>query len=114
MIDISMARARIMLRMPYFSTAIMSLRPVQKPGLGTFACDKYWNLYYDPALEWNLDSTVGALIHELQHLLRLHHERQVDPDPDTANIAEDAEINDDLLDDGLTLPSNPVPQKLRN
>jgi predicted metal-dependent peptidase len=112
MIDFFMARARVLVRFHYFSNAVMSLIPVEKVGLGTFACDARWNLYYDPTLDWDLNETTGVIIHELQHLLREHHSRKIDPDPRRANIAADAEINDDLLEMKLSLPNPVTPASL--
>ena len=34
---------------PYFTALLMSLHPVESPGIGTMAVDKYGRLYYDPA-----------------------------------------------------------------
>ncbi|WP_268642952.1 DUF2201 family putative metallopeptidase [Nocardiopsis sp. EMB25] len=58
--------------------------------------------------------TRGAWIHEVSHLLRDHHGRADRfravrwADPLRANIAHDCEINDDLVADGLDLPSGAV------
>lgn len=98
-----MARAKVLVRFHYFSTAVMSMIPVERVGLGTFACDARWNIYYDPTLDWDLNQAACGIIHELEHLLREHHARRIDSDPWRANIAGDAEINDDLQEMKLSL-----------
>jgi predicted metal-dependent peptidase len=62
---------------PYLSPYIYALNPVEKPGLGTMAVDKYGRLYYDP--EWCESLTVeqGAYVihHEAAHLILRHCHR---------------------------------------
>lgn len=85
--------------------------PVAAPGYGTWAVDKYWRLYIDPALlvgddAWSVLDASGVLLHELGHLLRVHADRATAlPQPFSHplwNLAADAEINDDLLDAGTS------------
>lgn len=89
------------LERPYFSVALAALTPVAKPGLGTFAVDKFWRFYYDPEfLEKSPLKTLSGLLadHELQHLLRDHASRaqRISAEPTRWNVAGDAEINDDI------------------
>ena len=37
-------------QMPYYAAGLFALMPVAAPGLGTFAVDKHWRLYMDPAM----------------------------------------------------------------
>lgn len=100
-------------RMPYYAHALFAVQAVAAEGLGTFAVDRRWRLYVDPALlvgaqQWT-PAVIGAvLLHEIGHLLREHGERAevlAHPVNHTAwNLAADAEINDDLLDAGVGLP----------
>lgn len=106
------ARLRSMQRFPYFATALLQLQPQTAPGLGTLAVDDRWRLYVDPEVlqVWGQERTAGALLHEVMHLLRGHHDRA----PRGAdsrhrwNVAADLEINDDLDDAGVALPDGVV------
>lgn len=104
-------------RMWYFADGLFSVIPVAAPGLGTFAVDRSWRLYMDPAVlvgdqVWGPQKTATALLHETSHLLRDHAGRaDALPQPLSQiawNYAGDAEINDDLLDAGLVFPIDPV------
>lgn len=103
------------IRMPYFATALFALRPVQAPGLGTFAVDPAWRLFVDPATVQRLPvHQIGSLLlHEVMHLLRDHAGRGeslgvTDRTAEAWNTACDAEINDDLIEAEVPLPDDPV------
>ncbi len=108
-------------RWPFVADAILAMSPVAQPGLGTLAVDARWRLYYDPAkiMEWTVQELKNVVLHEVSHLLRDHAPRAdraaviSDQDRKDWNLACDAAINDDLLEQGETLPGNPVtPQNL--
>ena len=108
--ELQAARLRLVKSHPYLAAAAWTLHPVKKPGLGTLAVDMYWRLYYDPAVitRWTVEQLSGVLYHEIAHLLRDHASRMQNFDRMTANIAADAEINDDLIAEGVKLPDDPV------
>lgn len=89
---------------------LRNLEPVRREE-GTLAVDKYHRLYWGPISEtWTDKEFVGCLWHEVNHLLR-HHPERLDGMPKAhnmapavANLAADLEINDDLRDQGITLP----------
>lgn len=62
---------------PYISPYVYSLTPVEKPGLGTMAVDKYGRMYYDP--EWSKTLTLEqggyVVVHEAVHLILRHCHR---------------------------------------
>lgn len=102
---------------PYFAHALFAMSPVAAEGLGTFAVDRAWRLYMDPALlredsEWSVVQAGAVLIHEVNHLLRDHAPRadavETRVDRVRWNYAADAEINDDLVAAGLALPEGVV------
>ena len=116
----------------YLGQAIFAMQFVPVPGAMKkygfpMAVDKYWRCYVD--VEWldtvTPDEGMAVLIHEVQHLLRGHPERQVainameigvtqsGQEVSVWNLAGDAEINDDLESEKLQLPgSYVVPDKL--
>jgi len=108
--ELQAARLRLVKERPYLAAAAWALQPVPRPGLGTLAVDQWWRLYYDPAVttKWTVEELAGVLYHEICHLLRDHAARMKDLDRVAANIAADAEINDDLIGEGVRLPDEPI------
>lgn len=96
---------------PYLAHALFAVRPVAAEGLGTFAVDRAWRLYVDPATlaQWGPRTAGAVLVHEVCHLIRDHAGRAAGlPGPvdhERWNLATDAAINDDLIRAGLPLPS---------
>lgn len=114
-VEIQAARLKLAKTHPYLASALWAMVPVAKPGLQTMAIDMFWRLYFDPEVvnRWSVEEIAGVLYHEVQHLLRNHPERLKNEDRILGNIAKDAEINDDLLTEGILLPGTPVtPQGL--
>jgi len=107
-------------RFPYLASGIFGARVVAVPGIGTVAVDSGWRLWADPELtaNWTAAELGSVLVHHVCHLLREHGPRAglagVRPDEARTWIrSADAEINDDLVPAGLTLPGDPVlPQHL--
>ena len=115
------ARLRATKDRPYLATALWSMIPVESKTMPfPMAVDKYWRIYYNPDMisQWETKMCAGVLYHEVYHLLRNHADRassmHIGPDNYMAwNIAADAEINDDLLAEGITLPDDCItPAKL--
>lgn len=108
--ELQVARLRLAKGRPYLAAAAWALSPIAKPGLGTMAVDMYWRLYYDPAAiaQWTVEMVEGVLYHEICHLLRNHAERMSEFDPELSNKAADAEINDDLIREGVCFPTRPL------
>ncbi len=98
---------------PYLASALYALTVVASEQARTMAVDRYWRCYVAPAFvaETGVEELAGVWIHEVAHLLRDHHGRADrlpaadQRDPLRINIAQDCEINDDLLSDGLGLPA---------
>ncbi len=113
------ARLRAARLQPYLATAVFALVPVASPGLGTFAVDRYWRVYVDveTARAWGVEHTAAVLVHEAHHVLRDHHRRAEACGVTSTthrlwNLAADAAINDDLIDDALPLPGGVLPRHL--
>ena len=102
-----LARARLQaLRLcPYLAAAITSLTFYRADGIATFAVDARLRVFVDPAVlcEWSVSQTAGALIHEVNHVLRGHFAR-ARGSKEIWNVASDLEINDDLARARIELP----------
>lgn len=106
------ARYRAATDRPYLAAALYALAIVESQQVPTIGVDTHWRCYVSAEF---VDGTpvpelAGAWIHEVAHLLRDHHGRTAQlPQHERrnhhrVNIAQDCEINDDLLSDGLLLP----------
>ncbi|MFD0585573.1 vWA domain-containing protein [Dactylosporangium darangshiense] len=101
---------------PYLASALYALSVVPSWHLATMGVDRHWRLYVNPdfVAAHPVDELAGVWIHEVAHLLRDHHGRadrltHADRgDHRRVNIAQDCEINDDLIEDGLALPADRV------
>ena len=106
------------------ASALLSLNMIPKKGLGTFATDKYYRMYYDPevTMKWFKEATEvtdknpcgtcgatshhpiayigGVICHEVWHPLRKHYARSesIHAHHGLWNMAGDCEINDDILE----------------
>lgn len=109
-----LARLVAVERAPYLAHALFAVRAVAADGLGTFAVDRSWRLYLDPATlaAWGPQVSGGVLIHEAGHLVRDHAGRAAalpgPVDHERWNYATDAAINDDLIRAGIALPDGVV------
>jgi len=102
-------RVEALERMPYMASILMALRPLNAPGLGTFACDPYFRLYidFDAVTKLGPEFCAEALLHECCHLFQHDAERAVEHgvaprDRMTFNVAADCANNDDLIDAGCS------------
>jgi len=105
--DLNAWRATALERMPYMATILLHLRPLNAPGLGTFACDRHLRLYvdFDAVTAWGVTTCAEALLHECFHIFaddaRRSDEFGVTPERHPQwNIASDAANNDDLVEAG--------------
>ncbi|MEW1838298.1 VWA-like domain-containing protein [Nonomuraea angiospora] len=106
------ARYRAASERPYLASALYSLTVVPSSDVPTMAVDRHWRCYVSPAFvaATSVPELAGVWIHELAHVLRDHHGRADrlpaadQRDRLRVNVAQDCEINDDLLADGLALP----------
>jgi predicted metal-dependent peptidase len=115
------ARLRAANDRPYLATALYSLSVIASHHVPTMGVDRHWRCYVNPSFvdRTPVPELAGVWIHEAAHLLRAHHDRadrlgEADRrDHHRVNVAQDCEINDDLVADGLALPENRVdPERL--
>jgi predicted metal-dependent peptidase len=109
------ARFRAAGERPYLAAALYSLTVVASDGVPTMGVDRHWRCYVSPEFVAGtpVEQLAAVWIHEVAHLLRDHHGRADALTTDRhdhhrLNIAQDCEINDDLLADGLPLPDGRV------
>jgi len=94
---------------PYYAAALYRCTIVPTEGVQTFAIDKFWRIYVNPAYANGLSVTrfAAALIHEINHVIRDHWNRarqcgvQSSEEHNRWNLAGDCEANDDLSADKL-------------
>ena len=113
------ARYRAVADRPYLASAMYSLTIVPSDRVPTMGVDRHWRCYVSPAFvaATSVPELAGVWVHEVAHLLRDHHGRAErlpaaeQRDRVRVNLAQDCEINDDLLSDGLMLPDGRVEPK---
>ncbi|MEY2242432.1 VWA-like domain-containing protein [Streptomyces sp. BF23-18] len=105
---------------PYLAAALYSLTVVPSTRVPTMGVDRHWRCYVSAAFveATPVPELAGVWVHEVAHLLRDHHGRAdrlpaaVQRDGHRVNVAQDCEINDDLLADGLRLPEGRMEPRL--
>lgn len=118
---IAQIRWKLCERWPHAAVPVMSLIPVEKRGIGTFAVDKHYRMNYDPAALDEMDDAElqTTIAHEVSHLLLDHHhraERLIANNDSQAwsdwNVAGDAAVNDLLAADKFNIPDTWVTPKV--
>lgn len=129
------ARMKLDMKRPYLRSVLYGLIPIPKE-IGTFGVDDSGRLYYDERLveKWTVDEIATVLYHECGHILRNHSGRfeatgfattyEIE-NPDNVpeeklveikrmlahqkfNICGDAEMNDDIDEEGFKFPVFPI------
>ncbi|MFF4097034.1 VWA-like domain-containing protein [Streptomyces sp. NPDC001834] len=114
------ARYRAATDRPYLASALYALSVVPSTGVPTMGVDRHWRCYVSPAFveATPVAELAGVWLHEVAHLLRDHHGRAErlpaadQGDHHRLNVAQDCEINDDLIADGLPLPTGRMEPRL--
>lgn len=99
-------------KQPYLAKSMLAMIPYAREGLGTFAVDVRWRMYYDPrmCLEWTVEEIAAVWLHECSHLIRNHAQRFEEAEGQSIryreewNHAADAAINSDLEEIDIRLP----------
>ncbi len=96
--DMQVERFRAMYEFPFFSHILSKLQFFVCDEVPTLAVDKNGRVYVnvDYWKKLTVEERVGVLVHEMQHVLRMHFRRgkSLGLDPMTLNIIGDIEIND--------------------
>jgi predicted metal-dependent peptidase len=123
---IEVAKAQMMLRMPWFATLLLHLRLVAIPKddkhneqrerpIHTMAVDGTHLFYYEPFTEaLTTDLAMAILAHEVLHCALLHCPRGVGKDAELWNIACDMSVNSILFQDGIYLPEWSIAPDMEN
>lgn len=110
------ARYRAATDRPYLASALYAMTVVENREVPTMGVDRKWRCYVSPEFvaATPVPELAGVWVHEAAHLLRDHHGRADrlpaadQRDRLRINVAQDCEINDDLLADRLQLPPSRV------
>jgi predicted metal-dependent peptidase len=104
---ITKARARLLVRAPFFGSIALGLLWVNAPEVRTMATDGR-RVWYNP--DWcdaqGVEKTMGVIAHEVLHVVNKHHLRCGERDPELWNIAADLLINRVLEEGSYLLPSD--------
>ncbi|MFJ4841360.1 VWA-like domain-containing protein [Streptomyces sp. NPDC088746] len=114
------ARYRAAADRPYLASALYALTVVESDEVPTMGVDRHWRCYVSPRFVERIPvaELAAVWVHEVAHLLRDHHGRaELLPaaeqrDRHRVNVAQDCEINDDLIADGLPLPAGRLEPRL--
>ncbi|MFJ8867845.1 VWA-like domain-containing protein [Streptomyces sp. NPDC102473] len=114
------ARYRAATDRPYLASALYALTVVPSDEVPSMGVDRHWRCYVSPGfVERTPVAELAAVwVHEVAHLLRDHHGRadllpaEDRRDRHRVNVAQDCEINDDLVADGLPLPAGRLEPRL--
>jgi predicted metal-dependent peptidase len=105
-------KARIWLneQKPFFGYLTMHLQFERKDEIGTMGVNKHGICYYnkDFVLKLSEDEQRGVLCHEVMHVVLKHLSRVESRDKRTWNVAADIIINQMILSDGMSLPSEGI------
>lgn len=104
------ARFAVTQKVPYMSSLLYGIVPIETDQIPTAGISKNMVLYYNKQFMETLSVEEQAviLIHEISHIFLGHHDRRIAAGISNFlkwNLAGDAEINDDLLLLGLQIPS---------
>lgn len=99
------ARARMLIRQPFFAQLALRLRAIETHTIETMGTDGrvlLWNPDFVDSL--TREELECVLAHEVMHCALNHHTRRGKRDPQLWNVAGDYAINLILVDSGMTLP----------
>lgn len=108
------ARAKAAYLRPYFDSALYAHVLVESKECPTLSVDRWKRMYFNPdfVMKMSVEQLVPILLHEIGHSLRRHHERArgqgvTAATMAVANVAMDAELNDDIAAEIASLKDMP-------
>ncbi len=114
-VDMALRAARywITANRPYYARALFACRMLITTSVDTMTIDRQWRIYANPEYVLSIDvgRLAGLMIHNLNHGIREHAKRGevLSFEARLGNVwtvSCDCEIDDDLAEDGLTLPDD--------
>ena len=112
---VAAARVWAIGRFPYLAAGLFASTVVPVPDISAVAVDRSWRLYIDPVFieSWTVEELGAVLLHHAGHLLREHADRAQASGVTEDTMARwltacDAEVNDDLDEEELSLPFDMV------
>jgi len=105
---LSLAMTRVVIDHPFFATVLLRMHKVETSDIPTMGVDGI-HLFYNPKFIHGKKPSelVFVLLHEIEHIVFMHHLRQNERDAELWNIAGDIVINGILSKDcGLTPPND--------
>jgi predicted metal-dependent peptidase len=107
---LSLAMTRVVIDHPFFATVLLRMHKVETTDIPTMGVDGI-HLFYNPQFVHGKKTSelVFVLLHEIEHIVFMHHLRQNERDAELWNIAGDIVINGILSKDcGLTAPKDAI------
>lgn len=114
-VNVENIKRRMLIKYPFFGSAVASLKMRAAKGLGTIGTDGK-SIYYDPKFlsEASEEKQTFLFAHEICHIAFNHILRSEGKDKELWNIATDAVINSFLEKDGMEIPEDGVSKKTLN
>lgn len=104
---ISKAKTYLVISHPFFAIFVLKLRFHQNNNMPipTMATDGK-SIYYDEGFisKITTEELIGVIVHEIEHIILLHHLRMENREQDKWNIATDLAINPQITNSGFKLP----------
>ncbi len=109
---LSVGRLIAVTRAPYFGKVLMAFVPRKTTAIETLSTSEHGLMFWNEKFVNSVsqDEMAGLLVHEASHVLRNHLQRTraSGADPMKMNIAQDAEVNDDIIAMGFKLPADGI------
>jgi predicted metal-dependent peptidase len=106
---ISKARARMLMKYPFFGSLALFLQPREDPSTQTMRTEGFDLIYHDDFIQslvhtGGITLLMGALVHEVLHAALQHIWRRGTRDKDLWDMACDYVVNQIVKEQGLQLP----------
>lgn len=101
------AKVQLILDFPFYASLVLGMPFIVDETIPT-ACTDGKCIKYNPKFmdTLSIQDITGVLVHEVMHVVNLHHIRRGNRDPKKFNIAADYAINSIILKSGISLPKD--------